>query len=100
MKQPLIAVEYVPEGESVTVDFFGREVLVSKADGKPRAIANTCTHLGGPLEQHGQELVCGWHGARFDVTTGQPLSGPARCPLMVLPTNVVDGVLTYVWDEQ
>lgn len=101
MEQPLIAVENIPEQGSVTVEFFGREVLVYNVDGRLCASANVCTHLGGPLERCNGTFVCAWHGATFDVVTGTRLSGPAAAGsrLMTLPTRVVDGVLTYVWPD-
>jgi nitrite reductase/ring-hydroxylating ferredoxin subunit len=101
MQQPLIAVDDIPEDGTVTVDFFGREVLVYLADGTPRATANVCSHLGGPLERCENELVCAWHGATFDVATGRRRSGPAApdSRLMHLPTRVVDGMLTYIWND-
>ena len=101
MEQPLIALTEIPDDGTVTIDFFGREVLVSKIDGEPRATANVCTHLGGPLERCGDQLICAWHGATFDLATGNRLSGPARpeSRLMHLPTKIVDGTLTYVWNE-
>lgn len=102
MQQALIAIDDIPEQGTVTVDFFGREVLVYLADGTPRATANVCTHLGGPLERCGSKLVCAWHGATFNVTTGDRLSGPAPrdSRLMHLPTKVIDGKLTYVWNDR
>ena len=101
MQQPLIAVDAIPENGAVNVDFFGREVLVYLVDGTPRATANVCTHLGGPVERCGNELVCAWHGATFDVATGTRGSGPARAGsrLMHLPTKVIDGKLSYVWND-
>ncbi|MCU1344022.1 MAG: hypothetical protein JWL70_288 [Acidimicrobiia bacterium] len=100
MEQPLIATDQIPDEGAVTVGFFGREVLVYMVDGSPQATANVCTHLGGPLEHCGSELKCSWHGATFDASSGARLSGPARpsTRLMHLPTKVVDGVLTYVWN--
>jgi nitrite reductase/ring-hydroxylating ferredoxin subunit len=44
------------------------------------AIDDLCTHRGAPLstgECEGNEVVCPWHGARFDLTTGANLSPPA-----------------------
>jgi nitrite reductase/ring-hydroxylating ferredoxin subunit len=101
MQHGLIAVEEIPEHDAVTVDFFGREVLVYKVGGKPRATANVCTHLGGPLERCEGTFVCTWHQATFDVASGERLSGPARpdSRLITLPTRVVDGVVTYVWTD-
>jgi nitrite reductase/ring-hydroxylating ferredoxin subunit len=101
MEHPLIEVDAIPSDGAVTVEFFDREVLVYLVDGVPRASANVCPHLGGPLERCGSQFSCGWHGATFDVTTGARRSGPARegTSLMHLPTRVVDGTLTYVWKD-
>ena len=101
MKVPLCKVDEIPEAGTKTVDFFGREALVLRVNGTPKAIMSTCLHLGGPLHQEGNRLVCAWHGAEFALDDGHRLKGPARADarLMVLPTRVEDGVLTYVYGE-
>jgi nitrite reductase/ring-hydroxylating ferredoxin subunit len=83
------------------VDFFGRDVLVLKVDGAPKAIMNVCMHLGGPLRRECDRLVCEWHTAEFDVHDGRRLKGPARSDtrLLVLPTRIENGMLTYVYGE-
>lgn len=98
MEQPLIALDDVPDTGAVRVDFFDRVVLVTKVDGKPRAYLDTCPHFGGPLERQGDKLVCGWHMAEFGLN-GRCLRGPARAEsrAIVLPTRVIDGVVTYVY---
>ncbi|MEW6324963.1 MAG: Rieske (2Fe-2S) protein [Nitrospirota bacterium] len=101
MKAPLCKVEEIP-GEGIkTVDFFGREVLVLKINGEARAILNYCMHLGGPMTRENDKLVCAWHAAEFDCAKGTCLKGPARpdSRLIILPTRVEDGVLTYVYGE-
>ena len=101
MKAPLCRVEEIPEDGAKTVDFFGREALVLKVDGRPKAFANVCQHLGGPLHREGERLVCAWHGAEFACDDGRRLQGPARqdARLMTIPTRIEDGVLTYVYGE-
>jgi nitrite reductase/ring-hydroxylating ferredoxin subunit len=101
MKAPLCRVDEIPADGAKAVDFFGREVLVLQVDGAPRAIANVCMHLGGPLQREGDKFVCGWHGAEFSCADGRRLKGPARAEsrLMTLPTRVEDGVLLYVYGE-
>jgi nitrite reductase/ring-hydroxylating ferredoxin subunit len=101
MKVPLCPVAEIPDEGAKAVDFFGRSVLVYKLEGRPRAIANVCLHLGGPLQCEGEKFVCAWHGAEFSRTDGHRLKGPARpdARLMVLPTRVEDGVLTYIYGE-
>ena len=101
MKSPLCKLADIPESGAAKIDFFGREALVYKADGQPRAVVNVCTHLGGPLELKDGALVCAWHDARFDPASGATIRGPAgTCPhALMLPTQIVDGTLTYVYGE-
>ena len=43
------------------------------------ALDNTCNYRGGPLadgQVSGHEVTCPWHGATFDVQTGEVV-GPA-----------------------
>ncbi len=61
MEVALAPVDEIPEGGIKKVDFFGRAVLLTKTEGRPRAIMDCCMHLGGPLEQDGEKLVCGAH---------------------------------------
>jgi nitrite reductase/ring-hydroxylating ferredoxin subunit len=101
MREALIPLRDIPQDGTVTVDLNGREVLVMLLNGKPRAYANVCLHHGGPLTLEGDTFVCDWHGSVFEARTGKALSGPVRSDarLMMLPTRVEDGVLTYVYDE-
>lgn len=66
------------------VELEGEAVLVARAeDGRPCAIAATCSHLGGPLDEgdrDGDSVICPWHGSRFDLCTGEVESGPAVFP--------------------
>jgi nitrite reductase/ring-hydroxylating ferredoxin subunit len=61
---------------------------VGNADGELFAVTRRCRHLGadlanGSIDRSGC-LVCPWHGARYDVGTGQMTRGPqgffARIP--------------------
>lgn len=101
MKHELIRVDAVPSEGSVIVPFFGREVHVWRRNGKLRAAANACLHLGGPLECRDGALVCPWHGARNDMATGARTDrpGPEAARLMLLPVRVEEGALFYVWGE-
>ncbi len=99
MEQPIIAADEVPDSGAVRAEFFGRSVIVTKVAGIPRVYVDSCPHFGGPLEREGEKLVCGWHMAEFGLD-GRCLRGPARVDsrLSVLPTRVVDGMVTYVYD--
>jgi nitrite reductase (NADH) small subunit len=73
-------VDEVPAGQAKLVEINGQEIALFNVDGAFHAIDNSCTHVGGPLcegEITGTEVTCPWHGAVFDVTSGQVLGPPA-----------------------
>ena len=66
------------QGKMVAVD--GKKMALFNIDGAFYAIDDTCTHRGGPLSEgdlNGNQVTCPWHGAVFDVTTGEVLRPPA-----------------------
>jgi nitrite reductase/ring-hydroxylating ferredoxin subunit len=70
----------VPPGTAKAVDVEGRPVALFNIDGTYYAIDDTCTHRGGPLSDgavEGTTVTCPWHGATYDVTTGNVLGPPA-----------------------
>lgn len=101
MKVELCKVDEIPETGSKIVPFFGREVHVYKANGRPRAVANVCLHFGGPLECQDGKFVCPWHNAEYAMEDGSRLKGPAprNSRLLFLSTRVEEGALNYVWGE-
>ncbi len=55
------------------------------------AIENTCPHRGGPLaegQMEDEEVICPWHGARFNVKTGDVLTPPAPRGVKSFPVRV------------
>lgn len=70
----------VPEGGARVLELGGVEVAVFHRDGEYRALGHRCPHVNGPLalgRVEGNEVICPWHGARFDLDTGRPTRGPA-----------------------
>ena len=70
----------IPDGQAKLIEVNGNEIAIFNVQGSFHAIDNTCTHVGGPLcegEIEGIEVTCPWHGAVFDVTSGQVLGPPA-----------------------
>ena len=67
-------------GKVMCVEVEGEMVALFNVGGTYYAIADTCTHSGGPLsegEVAGSVVTCPWHAAEFDLTTGEVLSPPA-----------------------
>jgi nitrite reductase/ring-hydroxylating ferredoxin subunit/uncharacterized membrane protein len=55
-------------------------VLLVRTGGQLYAIADRCTHRGGPLHEGEFSdgcIVCPWHDSKFRVSDGQVLAGPA-----------------------
>jgi nitrite reductase/ring-hydroxylating ferredoxin subunit len=85
----------VQEGAMRAVEVEGITLLVSRSEsGEVCAIANTCTHRGGPLnegDRDGNVVTCPWHGSQFDLCSGEVLRGPAREPQQRFETRVREG---------
>ncbi len=67
-------------GEAKLVEADGKEIALFNCDGEYYAIDNDCTHIGGPLcegEINGETVTCPWHGAEFNIRTGEVLGPPA-----------------------
>jgi 3-phenylpropionate/trans-cinnamate dioxygenase ferredoxin component len=78
----------------VTVD--GLEVLLCRFEGQVYALENRCSHADEPLACGRVRLgwiACPAHGARFDLETGEALTGPATEPVRVFAVRVVDGAI-------
>ncbi len=81
----------IPSGEMKIVDLDGEKVVVANVDGTFLAFGNTCTHVGGPLGEgdlDGGTVVCPWHASVFDITSGEPLGGPAEESIPIYEVQV------------
>lgn len=69
----------------------GRMIAVYQVDERYFATDNVCPHAYALLSDgwlEGIEIECPLHGARFDITTGAVLEGPAECALKTYPVRV------------
>ena len=86
--------EDLQPGQGRTFSVEGRSIALFNVDGKYYAIEDECTHEGGPLGEgllRGTHVLCPWHGAEFDVTTGAVLSPPADFAVSTFPVVVEAG---------
>ena len=74
-KQVQIAVPgQVTEGALLALDADGLPVLLSRVNGKVKAVVNRCPHMGMKMSRGkiGDGIVqCPWHGSRFDFCSGE-----------------------------
>ena len=80
-------------GQTKLVSNEGTEVVLCNVDGQYYAVDNFCPHMGAPLcegELDGSDLWCPFHGASFDVKTGDVLTPPAYENLKCFPVRLTD----------
>lgn len=85
-----------PDGAMKLVDAGGMAVLVVRVDGRLNAIADVCSHAGGPLHEGKLQdgvVTCPWHGSRFCLGGGRALSGPATFDQPVLEVRESDAAV-------
>ncbi|MEO7315445.1 MAG: Rieske 2Fe-2S domain-containing protein [Ginsengibacter sp.] len=74
----------LPENSMKRVNANEIPVLIARKNGKLYAIANTCSHLGGPLDEgellENNTVKCPWHGSVFSLEDGRVIDGPASEP--------------------
>jgi nitrite reductase/ring-hydroxylating ferredoxin subunit len=107
--------DFAGEGSRVIADVGGMEIAVFRAEGDFHAVGNYCVHQGGPLcegdlrgrygiGEDGWEwtfdpvkknVVCPWHGWKFDVTTGKNINDE-RYAAPTYDVEVDDGVVYIV----
>jgi len=88
-------VSEVATGEVRAVVASGMPIALANVDGALYAVASGCLHRGGPLGEgdlDGGEVICPWHGWRWDVRTGRSTNNPALA-LSCFPVTVADGAV-------
>ena len=83
-----------PRGKLKFVMADGMPVVLANVDGTICALRDQCSHEEFPLsdgELDGDEIVCIYHGARFDACTGARKSLPAVRPVQSFPVEIRDG---------
>lgn len=74
----------IASGAGILVEVDGERIALFNVNGTFYAIGDTCTHAGGPLSEgdlDGDMVTCPWHGAQFDVKTGEAVGPPAQEPV-------------------
>jgi len=74
----------------------GHEILVVNAEGDFYAFENRCPHMGYPLYLGSIEekvLTCGFHYAKFDVSTGKSLGSVTHKPLRTFKVKIQDAAV-------
>lgn len=84
----------VPEGRARCVRADGEAVMVARQGGTLYALADECSHLGGPLHEGvlgDRTITCPWHDSVFDLRDGGLIHGPAAHPQAAWEARVRHG---------
>ncbi|HEV3443541.1 MAG TPA: non-heme iron oxygenase ferredoxin subunit [Gemmataceae bacterium] len=85
-------IEELPAGTAKAVVVNGRKLALFNLGGNIYAIEDTCPHRGAPLSEgecDGTAVICPWHGARFDLSSGAVLGPPASNGVMAFKVQLV-----------
>ena len=102
-----VALADLPPDSTTKVYIGSQQVAIFNVRGTLYAINNRCPHARGPLcegtitDEHGTPaVICPWHRADFDLTTGEALAGPVRTPVAVYAVKVGEDGYIYVAERE
>lgn len=87
--EDVMAADALPAGAMQAVDLQGHSILLARVGGDVFAAFNRCGDSPLPLDHgtlDGTEILCPWHGCRYDVRSGRQVNGRER--LRVIPVQV------------
>jgi 3-phenylpropionate/trans-cinnamate dioxygenase ferredoxin component len=87
------ALSDVPPGGVLGVETQGARICLVNVEGEVYAFRDNCTHQDFPLSEGELDtddctITCEWHGAKFDVRTGEAKGLPATRPVAVYGVRV------------
>jgi nitrite reductase/ring-hydroxylating ferredoxin subunit/uncharacterized membrane protein len=92
----VLDVEELPASKPIRVSVGAADVFLYRHDGTIYALANRCTHRGGPLHKgkvSDARVTCPWHLSTFGLEDGSVLRGPATAPQPSYDVRTKDGKL-------
>lgn len=92
----VLAEDDLPEDKPRRVMVSGTNVMLYRHGGRIHALANRCTHRGGPLHKgrfEGGNVTCPWHRSTFRLEDGSIVRGPATAPQPSYEVRVQQGTI-------
>jgi nitrite reductase/ring-hydroxylating ferredoxin subunit len=93
---PVIAEAELADGKAHRAEVGGVPVMVVRDGGHVHALADRCSHRGGPLSDGEIDdgcVTCPWHGSRFRLSDGSVERGPAAYPQPALDVRISGGMV-------
>jgi nitrite reductase/ring-hydroxylating ferredoxin subunit/uncharacterized membrane protein len=93
---PVLDEQELAEAKARRVTAGGTDILLYRRTGRIFALANRCSHRGGPLHKgrvtDGQ-VRCPWHLSTFNLEDGSILQGPATAPQPCYQVHLREGTI-------
>jgi nitrite reductase/ring-hydroxylating ferredoxin subunit/uncharacterized membrane protein len=90
------SLDSLTDGKPHLAHIEGVDVVLVRDGADVRALANTCTHMGGPLHEgsvEGDCITCPWHGSTFRLHDGSVVRAPAVAGQPRYETRVAGGLV-------
>jgi nitrite reductase/ring-hydroxylating ferredoxin subunit/uncharacterized membrane protein len=91
---PLADAAELPDGEPFLAHAGATPLLLVRRGEMVYALADRCSHLGGPLHEgtlEGDMVTCPWHASTFCLDDGRVVHGPASAPQPCLEVRTAGG---------
>jgi len=91
---PVVSETELQDGKPLRAEYNGTPILLVRRGSQIYALAETCSHLGGPLSEgklEGDVIQCPWHGSHFSIRDGHVVDGPAVHPQPCLEARIRNG---------
>ncbi|XP_018429030.1 PREDICTED: apoptosis-inducing factor 3-like, partial [Nanorana parkeri] len=101
--QELCKESEMKDGEMREIEVQGSSILLVKNNGTFSAVGNKCSHYGAPLSKGflaGDRVRCPWHGACFNVKTGDIEEYPGLDSLPCFTVTVENGSVYIVTSKK
>jgi nitrite reductase/ring-hydroxylating ferredoxin subunit/uncharacterized membrane protein len=92
----------IEEGVLLRKDVDGTPLVFTKQEGRIYALAASCAHFGGPLDEgkiEGDCVVCPWHASKFRFEDGKCMDGPSAYNQPALQVRIANGQVEVKFDK-
>ena len=92
----------IPRGEVRSFVVDNELIAICHVNGSFYAIKDKCTHMEYPLsdgELDGETITCIYHGAKFNVKTGEVLAMPAYEPVETFQLKIEEDDIYILMEE-
>jgi len=95
-------IDDVAPGKGICVRVGRKSIAVFNVEGNFYALDDFCPHKGAPLVEgylNATDVTCSWHGASFDLATGNGVGGPCGGGVASYPVRITGDDIELGFEE-